>query len=508
MDDRQSVAYTLWQLPNRNTATPHHHKRWIDTMTDTQHLLTDEEIQSFITDGYIQIHTDFAEPLHQRIYDSLDEVFEKEGNVGNNILPRVPDIARVFEHDRMRGALTSLLGPGYLLNPHRHCHLNPPDSKGQTWHKDCYVFDHNMRQPRFHWLLALYYPQDTSEDMGPTGILPGVQNWETISDPDPQQCSETPLPLTGPAGTVALVHFDAWHRAMPNSSDKKRYMLKFQFARMQRPSAPTWNCQSTDWIPNDAHPEVSLDVWNWLCGKETVATAKTGDEVQRLEALENGNEAERLRAAYTLGSAGATSIEDLLAALRREALAVEDRVEAKTPDNAHGTNPTALRAAQALVAVGPAAVPQLISTLSDEHWLVRVAIADVLATLGPSAAPAVAALGQCLSDEHWWVRRGAAEALGRIGEAAHSALPALIETTRDEDRRVRRATALALAQLGTYTDGIETALSQMLDDEDRYNRSHAGTALRRIDHPKTKEALLDALFTARWCPITTTENTF
>ena len=45
-----------------------------------------------------------------------------------------------------------LLGPDYQLNPHRHCHLNPPGSKGQTWHKDCYVFDHNMRQPRFHWL--------------------------------------------------------------------------------------------------------------------------------------------------------------------------------------------------------------------------------------------------------------------------------------------------------------------------------------------------------------------
>ncbi|SVD77272.1 uncharacterized protein METZ01_LOCUS430126, partial [marine metagenome] len=207
-------------------------------------------------------------------------------------------------------------------------------------------------------------------------------------------------------------------------------------------------------------------------------------------------------------SSGTETIEDLFAALGREALAVEDRVEAKTPDNAHGTNPTALRAAQALVAAGPGALPQLITALSDKHWLVRTAIADVLATLGPIAADAVPALSQCLSDEHWWVRRGAAEALGRIGEAAHSALPALIETVHDEDRRVRRTTTIALAQLGTYADGLETALCAILNDEDRYNRFHAGTALRRIDHPKTRGAVLDALFTARWCPITTTENTF
>ena len=65
-------------------------------MTDTQHLLTDSQVHRFISDGYILIHTDFAAPLHQQIYDSLEEVFAKEGNVGNNILPRIPEIGQVF----------------------------------------------------------------------------------------------------------------------------------------------------------------------------------------------------------------------------------------------------------------------------------------------------------------------------------------------------------------------------------------------------------------------------
>ena len=470
-------------------------------------LLSDARVQRFITDGYILVDTNGDAPVHRRIYDGLDEVFAREGNPGNNILPRIPDIAEVFAHPNMRGALQSLLGPDYMLNPHRHCHLNPPGSKGQTWHKDCYVFDHNMRQPRFHWLLALYYPQDVSGDMGPTGILPGVQNWEAISDPDPQACREEALGLTGRSGTVALVHFDSWHRAMPNLSGNKRYMLKFQFARMQRPATPTWDCRSTEWTPDDAHPEVSLDVWNWLCGKESTQ-AGAADAAAELKRLAGGSESERLRAAYSLCGAGRDVVPQLLDMLRAEARAVEPRVEAKTADNAHGTNPTALRAAQALVAVGPAALPQLIEALADDHWLVRTAVADVFATLGAPAAPAVTALTEHLADDHWWVRRGCAEALGRIGTAARSAVPDLVRTLGDADHRARRATLLALAQLHTYVDGAEDALGKVLADEDRYNRFHAGNALRRIDHPNTREALLDSLFTARWCPVTTAENMY
>ena len=51
-------------------------------------------------------------------------------------------------------------------------------------------------------------------------------------------------------------------------------------------------------------------------------------------------------------------------------------------------------------------------------------------------------------------------------------------------------------------------LKTTLDDEDRYNRFYAALALRRIDTNPAKEALFDALFTARWCPITTVNNLY
>ncbi len=476
-------------------------------MTDAQHLLTDTQMQQFIRDGYIQVKADFATPVHQHIYDSIEEVYEKEGNIGNNILPRLPQIKEVFDHPNVAGALKSLLGPRSSMNPHRHGHLNPPGSKGQSWHKDCYVFDHNMRHPCYHWILALYYPQDTTEDMGPTGILPGLQNWEHISNPDPVQCSDNALALCGEAGTITLLHFDSWHRAMANRSDRKRYMLKFQFARMQWPPTPSWNHQHTGWQLDTAADPVEHYTWNWLCGQPSTAPAQ-GAAKDLLAMVQKGGESERLRAAYALGQHAESSAPALLDALRQEARAVEPHIEDKTADNAHGTNPTALRAAQALEAMGPRSAPLVMAALDDEFWLVRAALCDILGLWGPAAANAVPALTSALADEHWWVRRNAAEALGRMGAKAIAALPALIGALGDEDRRVRRVSALAWAQIGIYSQDALPALRKILVDEDRYNRFYAHLALSRLDHEAAREALLDTLFTARWCPLTTNEDRY
>ena len=479
-------------------------------MTDPKSLLSDAQIQQFIRDGYVQVKADFAQPVHQLIYDALEEVFEREGNVGNNILPRLPQIKQVFDHPAVAGALTSLLGPGYIMNPHRHCHLNPPGGKGQTWHKDCYVFDHNTRHPCHHWILALYYPQDTTEDMGPTGILPGVHNWEHISHPDAAQATEEALALCGDAGTVTLLHFDAWHRATANTSTNKRYMLKFQFARMQWPPSPSWQHEEAQWQLEQASP-TQVYAWNWQRGGHAEAKDAGGDLQAQLHRLENGSESERLDAAYALGACGQDALPTLLESLRREALAVEGRIEDKTPDNAHGTNPTALRAAQAIEAIGPSCTKALVEALDDAHWLVRAALCDVLGLWGPAAADAVPHLIALLSDAHWWVRRNAAEALGRMGQAASDALPTIVGTLSDEDRRVRRVSALALAQLaqqGISTPDAVPALLAVLADGDRYNRFYAHLALSRMDDETAREALLDALFAARWCPLTTSEDRY
>jgi len=92
-------------------------------MIDKEFLLDDAQMQQFIVDGYITVQADYPPAFHEKTYQQLEAVFEHEGNIGNNILPRIPQIQQVFDHPAVRGALTSLLGEGYIMNPHRHCHL-------------------------------------------------------------------------------------------------------------------------------------------------------------------------------------------------------------------------------------------------------------------------------------------------------------------------------------------------------------------------------------------------
>ena len=352
-------------------------------MAQDSHLLTDAQIQRFILDGYITVQTDAIPETHGTIYDEIETVFDKEGNVGNNILPRVPRIQKVFDQPVVRGALTSLLGPDYIMNPHRHCHLNPPGSGGQSWHKDCYVFDHNIRHPRFQWVLAFYYPQDTTIDMGPSGVIPRMQNYKTISDPNPDETREPGYAICGDAGIVTLMHFDSWHRATPNVSNNKRYMLKFQFTRMRSPCAPNWNHQEQAWTPpgDDANPAASQDVWRWLQGRGANGRADANGDVKEA-GLFDEDECVRINTAYALASDRA-SIPVLVDAMRRETLAAIEETTATTADNAHGTNPTPGAAARALSTMGTPAVPALLEVLEDDHWWIRAMAADVLARTGP-----------------------------------------------------------------------------------------------------------------------------
>ena len=483
-------------------------------MIDKAYLLNPEEIRDFIIKGYIQIQADFPTDFHGHIYQQIEEVLAKEGNPGNNLLPRIPDIQRVFEHPKVCGALTSLLGPDYLIHPHRYCHLNSPGSEGQTWHKDDYIFDQKVRHHRFRWVMAFYYPQDVTEDMGPTGVLPGKQYYNTVSDTDPTQSVERAKALCGKAGTVTIVNFDSWHRATANRSDKKRYMLKFQFTRMGEPS-PLLQGNGHTWQPmgNDDHPALSRHVWNWLSpsnGADSmhVASDQNGSVPQLIAGLQDTDEGVRLNSAYALGGMGESAVSVLMQALQDEAEALAETNVAKSAANPQGGNPADLYSTQALTEVGQSSVPALISALSEASWPTRAAAADTLGNLGALAEEAVPGLIQGLRDESSWVRRNAAEALGTIAEPAEDIVPALTQVSSDSEMLVRLNAVMALAKIGQSADGIVPVLARRLSDEDRYVRYYAAAVLRQIGTPEAQNALWNDLLTSRWCPITTAENPY
>ncbi|MXX02481.1 MAG: hypothetical protein F4X08_05550 [Gemmatimonadetes bacterium] len=480
--------------------------------TRNPHLLRDDHIRRFITDGYVQVNDGLPAEFHQDLYRKIETVLEEEGNPGNNILPRIPEIHKVFDQPSVRGALTSLLGPGYLMHPHRYCHLNKPGSSGQQWHKDDYIFDHNVRHARFRWVMAFYYPQDVSADMGPTGILPGKQHLNRISDCDASKTTESALGLCGAAGTVSIVNFDSWHRATQNVSGKNRYMLKFQFTRSREPAGPVWESGNGGWKPQpgDALPAVSEAVWNWLAGGACGEAEAKGVSIDRcMDALDDDDERVRLQAAYTFGRKGEEAVEPLverLCATREdEALASVPR----NPANPAGGNPSELPVAYALSAVGRPAVKHLEALLEDDAWWVRASAADVLGDIGRPASDARPALLRAVGDEDAWVRRNASEALAVQGDFSDEDAPALRHALGDEDERVRRNIAFTLARHPIQdADLVDDLVSRSAEDEGRYVRYYALAAAARMTAGTDREGFLDAMLAARWCPLTTRKSAY
>ena len=490
--------------------------------------LTDAQLREFIVNGHLTVQTDLPRSFHETIYRKTQEYTEKEGNLGNNILPRVPELQAVFEDPAVRGAFTSILGENYAMHSHRHPHRNNPHSDGQGFHKDSYWGYQKVRHHCPRWAMAFYYPQDSPVEIGPSAVLPGTQYYSTRITKN----NDGELALSGAAGTITIIHFDLWHRAMANLTDKTRYMMKFQFVRMDAPRAPEWNVTNPHWRLENSDPAIPRHqgtwrhVWNWMAGEsnghaaqpvsngnlskhitalgneDTSLRSDAADEIGMLgesaaeaiphliQALCDVYEPVRLNAAYALGAIGAPAVPQLI-----EVLGVEDQIMRRM-------------AAYALAAVGTPAVSALSEALQHAEDAVRVEATYALAQIGVDAEPAIPALMERTKDNSVEVRRYLAEAFGGIGPAASPALPVLCDMLiSDGDGQARFEAALALAQIGPAASDAVPVLTKAFADENRYVRDNAVLALKRIDTPEAESALFDYLLMTRWCPITNREST-
>ena len=435
--------------------------------------LDDDALQRFLRDGYISLDPGLSADFHGELFQEVDRVFEAESNPGNNILPRVPGIRRVLDSPPVHGALQSLLGEDYYLHAHRFCHYRQPGSEAQQLHKDSW----SRRHHRTRWCMAFYYPQDTTEEMGPTGVVPGSQYLNSPPDPDGE------IPLAGGAGTVTIVHYDLWHRGLANTSDRKRYMVKFLFARLDEPAADGRGPAPFD--GDDRLAPLWRSMWRWHTGHAgPSASAVPSAEVPGLAAdLGAEDETRALHAAYRLGeSAAAAAVSALVDGLRS------------------GEGALRRNAAYGLTAAGAAAVPGLVECLEHDDAGVRASAVDCLGDLGRQAAEAVPAVAASLEDQDLEVRRLAAHALGTLG--AESEVPRLARACSEEDEWVIRNASLSLARLGAASEQALPALDRALDHDNRYVRANALRCLQRIDSDGARELLYHHLATSRWCPVT------
>lgn len=461
-------------------------------------LLTDEQMRTFIAEGFLILKTDFSDEFHQQLMEQLNHVYEQEGNPGNNLLPRIRELQKVFDHPVVTGALTSVLGPNYMMHAHRHGHYNASPKAG-GWHKDSYWGYKRMRNHHPWWAMVMYFPQDTPVELGPTGIMPGTQNYETrtfeAEDPEGEALA------SGKAGTFALIHYDIWHRSTPNVLGKERFMLKFEFMRTEAPTAPTWDCRETEWrapasfSTNIArHDAMWRETWNWLFGQlgSLAGTTAAGPEQVREAAaqLEDAFEPNALNAAYALAGMGQAGVEALLQTLRHDSVKVSRL------------------AAYGLSVAGADAVAGLQEALSDGRPETVVHAVFALGELRHLASATVPALNGLLDHPSELVRRAVVETLSMIAAPQDAVVSGLIRCLQDEDVQVRFMAGLSLSRMDAAADAAVPYLETALDDDNRYVRAHAAEALHYIGTPAAKDVLIDFLLRSRWCPTTTPQSTF
>ena len=96
-------------------------------------LLSDEQVQRYIADGYIIVDSNLAPSFHIGVTKRVAYALEYElPHPGDNIVPRVPALDELCEAPAVRGALMSLMGSQFALAPHRFPHNNEPLGKDEA----------------------------------------------------------------------------------------------------------------------------------------------------------------------------------------------------------------------------------------------------------------------------------------------------------------------------------------------------------------------------------------
>ena len=506
-------------------------------------LLNDEALQGFIREGYITLQSELPHDYHDRMWAALDDLEEGGPRGHNNLLPCVPELSRMLDEPVVRGALESILGPGYYLHFHRHDHFDFLNA-AQPLHKDGdnhshLAVDGLRRMHRTRFAMLFYYPQDTPLEKGPTGIVPRSQYvprraleaararmnrfnkalraraiekfgadvlgsaearaWqrqqlEQYRADNPEQFAamaaldepweKAKIPLLGDAGTVNIVHFDMVHgRHSANVTDESRHMVKFLFTRDRDPVGPSWRHGGAAWpAGDDPMTPVWRSLWDWHRGAKPDAP-----EARRVDQeLTNADDHVALGAAYSLGMSAAGGGHGLTPLM--EAFLGDD-VGLRTV------------AAYGLVAAGGTAVTALASALANADPELRVRVIDVLGDIGAEAADALPRLIDAMRDDDPNVRRYAVEAVGTVAQGRPVDAQVLNDALSDEDAHVRRNAAMTAARLGPDLRDDDVLVPPLADNLQFWHHHVRGwsiEALQRLKSPEATRVALRYLMTARW----------
>ena len=482
-------------------------------MTNSLLSLSDDQISRFLQDGYIDIELDLDCLDHESIYIETDRLFQtlKNGaNPHNNIVPMVPKLHDVLNDANLKTALTTLLGPNYLIHPHRHCHTNFPGKRStepamlQAFHKDGHAHRPRPRHREPRWLILFYSPQDTPLHRGPTAVLPGshllsslttkkpTASLPSLSESDQGLTTDSSFhlrhvsPMVGPPRAV-LCHFDLGHGAMINSSVLPRYVHKFVVMRTEEPMSRTGQRALPTEDPVQAH------LWRWL-GRTCESHTDPNSNLDQWEArLQSMNPVESTSAIYesaTFAKQNYEKVSDLLEAqIHRQIGEYANNEVLNTADAVNG-----------LAQIG--AIGRLLRMLNDKSPALVATAAFGLGQL--RSADALPSLRERINHPNQGVVRHVISAIGIISSATHAQLATSLDTLAhkfdtEPDWDVRLYIIQAVIRFG-FDDVVLPLLCRAVHDDNAYVSSFAIEQLCRFDSDIARRAVIEPLRRQRWFP--------
>ena len=242
--------------------------------------LTDREVIDFCRDGYLMLPGVVPDEINEKVVDYLERV--DSTHEPTPIMKESFFVDGVLMNPQAAGAVRSLLGSGFTLPLLISNHRGPlPYTRPQSWHRD----GGTIYTSALEYLQVFYYPEECTEEMGPTVLLPGSHFMRNKAPMMAHLGSiQGTVSTASPAGTIFLTVYGVWHRRSkavsgPRGKSRYRNLLKYNYWRTAPPARDWVRQDDIDFSKIDFNPPAGVfeqfqggiaaaRMFTWLCGVE------------------------------------------------------------------------------------------------------------------------------------------------------------------------------------------------------------------------------------------------
>lgn len=207
-----------------------------NAQVDCAPTLTDRQVIDFCRNGFLVLPGVVPDAVNRRVVEYLDT--SDTSYEPTPIMQQEWFVEGVLKNPQAAGAVRALLGKNFTLPVVVSNHRGPlPWPHPHGWHRD----GGSIYTPKLETLQVFYWPEECTDAMGPTEVLPGSHFLRTKA---PLMAHygriAGSVSCAGPAGTIFLTVYSIWHRRTratsgPCGVSHYRNLLKYNYWRTAPP---------------------------------------------------------------------------------------------------------------------------------------------------------------------------------------------------------------------------------------------------------------------------------